>query len=215
MFARLPRPKTAHARHQYSLPLFAELPAPAIEGLAAALTLADVPAGTVLIRQDDPGDAYYAIGAGSLMPSRTGASCGGADGARGSGKSWSATTWCGTASPERARRWACRGTARPSTHKPRVLASSRFGLPVPGDQGAGPPLPASPATGLLPCCLCTNMWMTCVQWRRACAYVVEMLGIPLPGRNHDRAFTWESASRILCMQRKSELSTCHASIDNK
>ena len=42
-----------------------------------------------------------------------------------------------------------------------------------------------------------------------------MLGIPLPGRNHDRAFTWESASRILCMQRKLELSTCHAAIDNK
>jgi len=49
-----------------SLPLFAELPAPAIEGLAAALTRAEVPAGTVLIRQGDPGDAYYAIAAGEL-----------------------------------------------------------------------------------------------------------------------------------------------------
>jgi hypothetical protein len=49
-----------------SLPLFAELPAPAIEGLAAALTPVDVPAGTVLIRQGDPGDAYYAIAAGEL-----------------------------------------------------------------------------------------------------------------------------------------------------
>ena len=36
------------------------------------------------------------------------------------------------------------------------------------------------------CCLCTNMWITCAQRRRACAYGVEMLGIPLPGRNHDR-----------------------------
>jgi hypothetical protein len=36
------------------------------------------------------------------------------------------------------------------------------------------------------CCLCTNMWITCAQRRRACAYAVEMLGIPLPGRNHDR-----------------------------
>ena len=27
-------------------------------------------------------------------------------------------------------------------------------------------------------------------------------------------FTWESASRILCMQRKLELSTCHAAVDN-
>ena len=42
-----------------SLPLFAELPAPAIEGLAAALTPLEVPAGAMLIRQGDPGDAYY------------------------------------------------------------------------------------------------------------------------------------------------------------
>jgi MFS family permease len=49
-----------------SLPLFAELPAPALEGLAGALTPAAVPAGTVLIRQGDPGDAYYAIAAGEL-----------------------------------------------------------------------------------------------------------------------------------------------------
>ena len=78
-----------------------------------------------------------------------------------------------------------------------------------------PLLPASPATGLLPCCLCTNMWITCAQRRRACANPVEMLGIPLPGRNHGRGFTWESASRTLCMQRKPELSTCHAAIGNK
>ena len=49
-----------------SLPLFAELPAPAIEGLAAALTPVQLPAGAVLIRQGDPGDAYYAIAAGEL-----------------------------------------------------------------------------------------------------------------------------------------------------
>jgi hypothetical protein len=49
-----------------SLPLFAELPAPAIEGLAAALIPVEVPAGTVLIRQGEPGDAYYAIAAGEL-----------------------------------------------------------------------------------------------------------------------------------------------------
>ena len=42
-----------------------------------------------------------------------------------------------------------------------------------------PRIPAS-------CCLCTSMWITCAQPRRACAYLVEMLGIPLPGRNHDR-----------------------------
>src|SRR5215467_13035785 len=49
-----------------SLPLFAELPSPALEGLAGALTPVAVPAGTVLIRQGDPGDAYYAIATGEL-----------------------------------------------------------------------------------------------------------------------------------------------------
>lgn len=49
-----------------SLPLFAELPAPAIEGLAAALRPAELSAGDVLIGQGDPGDAYFAIAAGEL-----------------------------------------------------------------------------------------------------------------------------------------------------
>jgi MFS family permease len=49
-----------------SLPLFAELPAPAIEGLAAALRPVPLGAGDVLIRQGDPGDAYFAIAAGEL-----------------------------------------------------------------------------------------------------------------------------------------------------
>jgi hypothetical protein len=49
-----------------SLPLFADLPAPAVEGLAGALTPVMVPAGTALIRQGDPGGAYYAIAAGEL-----------------------------------------------------------------------------------------------------------------------------------------------------
>jgi MFS family permease len=49
-----------------SLPLFADLPAPAIEGVAAALTPVDLPAGTMLIRQGDLGNAYYAIAAGEL-----------------------------------------------------------------------------------------------------------------------------------------------------
>src|SRR5690349_3821995 len=55
-----------------SLPLFAELPAPAIEGLAAALTPVHLPAGAVLIREGDPGDAYYAIAAGELDVVRDG-----------------------------------------------------------------------------------------------------------------------------------------------
>jgi hypothetical protein len=49
-----------------SLPLFAELPAPTLEGLAAALTSVHVSAGAALIRQGEPGDAYYAIAAGEL-----------------------------------------------------------------------------------------------------------------------------------------------------
>jgi MFS family permease len=49
-----------------SLPLFAELPAPAIEGLAAALVQVEVRAGEVLIRQGDPGETYYAIASGEV-----------------------------------------------------------------------------------------------------------------------------------------------------
>ncbi len=49
-----------------SLPLFAELPAPAIEGLAASLRPVQLSAGDVLIRQGDPGDGYFAIAAGEL-----------------------------------------------------------------------------------------------------------------------------------------------------
>jgi hypothetical protein len=49
-----------------SLPLFAQLPGPTIEALAASLTPVELPPGAVLIRQGDPGDAYYAIAAGDL-----------------------------------------------------------------------------------------------------------------------------------------------------
>ena len=49
-----------------SLPLFAELPAPALEGLAAALRPVDLPAGGFLIRQSQEGDTYYAIAAGEF-----------------------------------------------------------------------------------------------------------------------------------------------------
>jgi hypothetical protein len=55
-----------------SLPLFADLPAPALEGLAAALEPMTLSAGEVLIRQGDPGDAYYAIAAGELDAAQDG-----------------------------------------------------------------------------------------------------------------------------------------------
>jgi hypothetical protein len=61
--ARVPVVEMALLR---SVPLFAELPPPAIEGLAASLVPVGLPAGTVLLRQGDPGDAYYAIAAGHL-----------------------------------------------------------------------------------------------------------------------------------------------------
>jgi hypothetical protein len=55
-----------------SLPLFADLPAPALEGLAAGLVLTQLEPGQVLIRQGEPGDAYYAIAAGELDVARDG-----------------------------------------------------------------------------------------------------------------------------------------------
>ncbi len=78
MDAKAPVPVVQTARLS-SIPLFAELPAPAVEGLAAALTPAEVPAGTVLIRQGEPGDAYYAIAARQLDVLRKRAFRGGAE----------------------------------------------------------------------------------------------------------------------------------------
>jgi MFS family permease len=49
-----------------SLPPLAELPAPALEHLASALVPAEVPAGTVLIREGEEADACYAIAAGQF-----------------------------------------------------------------------------------------------------------------------------------------------------
>jgi len=37
--------------------------------------------------------------------------------------------------------------------------------------------------------VCTSMWITCAQRRRACAGAVEMLGIPPPGRAHKSPLT--------------------------
>ena len=55
--------------------------------------------------------------------------------------SWSATTWYGTAWPGRARRWACRGTARPSAHRPCCPGAGRGterpGRLTPPDQDKG------------------------------------------------------------------------------
>jgi hypothetical protein len=53
-----------------SIPLFAPLPAPALEMLARALTPLNLPAGTIVIREGDQGDCYYAISQGELRVER-------------------------------------------------------------------------------------------------------------------------------------------------
>ena len=63
--------------------------------------------------------------------------------------------------------------------------------------------------------LCITMWITCVKRRRACAHIGEMLGIALPGRARNRAFTWESAIHALWTEKKAKLSTRHAAIAHK
>jgi CRP-like cAMP-binding protein len=55
-----------------SLPLFAALPAPSLEGIARELEPQSVPAGTVVIREGDGGDTYYAVAHGELAVSRQG-----------------------------------------------------------------------------------------------------------------------------------------------
>jgi len=84
-----------------------------------------------------------------------------------------------------------------------------------GTGRAGALLPTGPAGELVTALLCTTMWITCVKRRRACAYTVEMLGIRLPGRARNRAFTWESAIRTLCIGKNLKLSTRHAAIADK
>jgi hypothetical protein len=53
--------------------LFAPLPAPELEGLARSLVPVDVAAGTMIIREGDPGDRYYAIAAGEATVTHAGA----------------------------------------------------------------------------------------------------------------------------------------------
>ena len=55
-----------------SMELFEALPAPALEGVARALEPLELPAGTVVIREGDSGDRYYAIAAGEVEVWRQG-----------------------------------------------------------------------------------------------------------------------------------------------
>jgi predicted MFS family arabinose efflux permease len=56
-----------------SMPLFASLPPPVLEGVAHALEPLEVPAGTVVIHMGDEGDRFYAIARGEVEVSRDGA----------------------------------------------------------------------------------------------------------------------------------------------
>ena len=49
-----------------SIPIFAALPAPSLEGVARQLLPVAVPTGTVVIREGDCGDRYYAVADGEL-----------------------------------------------------------------------------------------------------------------------------------------------------
>jgi hypothetical protein len=55
-----------------SIPLFASLPAPSIEGIARELDRLAVSEGTVVITEGDRGDCYYAVADGQLVVSRQG-----------------------------------------------------------------------------------------------------------------------------------------------
>ena len=57
-----------------SIPLFAPLPPPEIEGLARALEPRRLPAGTVIIRIGEQGDRFYAVAEGEVEVTRDGAS---------------------------------------------------------------------------------------------------------------------------------------------
>src|SRR5205085_12390038 len=56
-----------------SVPLFRDLPAPALEGIARALVREAVPEGTVLIREGDLGDRYYIVADGVAQVTQHGA----------------------------------------------------------------------------------------------------------------------------------------------
>jgi Cyclic nucleotide-binding domain/Transmembrane secretion effector len=55
-----------------SIPIFAALPAPSLEGVARDLVPLAVPDGTVVIREGDRGDRYYAVADGELAVSQNG-----------------------------------------------------------------------------------------------------------------------------------------------
>ena len=55
-----------------SIPIFAPLPAPALEGLARVLAPVTADAGEVIMREGEPGDRYFAIADGEVVVSKAG-----------------------------------------------------------------------------------------------------------------------------------------------
>ena len=55
-----------------TMPLFASLPPPVVEGVARALEPVELPAGAVVIRMGDEGDRFYAVAEGEVEVSRNG-----------------------------------------------------------------------------------------------------------------------------------------------
>ena len=61
-----PRCPWSRSRCLRSLPLFAPLGAPELEGLAHGLEETSVPAGTAVVREGEPGDRFYVVADGEL-----------------------------------------------------------------------------------------------------------------------------------------------------
>jgi len=55
-----------------SIPIFAALPAPALEGIARELVPMTAPTGTVVIKEGESGDRYYAVADGELIVTQGG-----------------------------------------------------------------------------------------------------------------------------------------------
>lgn len=68
--ARAPDPEALALLRQ--IPIFAPLSAPSMERILAELTWLDVPAGTALIQEGDPGDRFYVVAEGRVAVSRSG-----------------------------------------------------------------------------------------------------------------------------------------------
>src|SRR5271157_1297079 len=152
------------------------------------------------------GDRRLPLRLVAVVAQAGGASAGG-DGARAAwacrGRAAGGITVSGTAGRRRGTRAACPAGGAASIRCPpsRAMSSRPRPDPRPGC--------------VLQALLCTTMWSTCAKRRRACAHIREILGIVLPGRARNRAFTWESAIRALWVEKERELSTRHAAIAHK